>query len=81
MKPTPFPPIEWLLIGVSGERVGVSFLMRKNGNFASFSAKREELEEARRWKTRAGIERFIKREREAGSGWTYALLPVEPAKI
>jgi hypothetical protein len=64
------------LIGVSSERVGLTYLMHKNGRFVSFNGAADEVARARTWKTRDGVERFIKREKEAGSNWTYALWPV-----
>lgn len=66
----------WLIIGVSAERVGVPFIYRQNGRFASFHGTPEDLAAARTWKTREGAERFIEREKAAGSNWTYALWPV-----
>lgn len=51
-------------------RSGGSFIMGATG---------EAMRVAKRWKTRAGIERFIARERAAGSDWTYTILMVDPA--
>lgn len=69
----------WCVIGVSSQRVGVPYIYRKRGVMASFHATPEDLAAARKWKTWEGAERFIAREKAAGSNWTYALWPVQVA--
>ena len=53
-------------------------LYGRNGNFIGFNSQ-EILKLAKRWQTRAGVERFIEGEQKAGTVWGYLVLPVEPA--
>ena len=39
----------------------------------------ENIKYAKRWATRAGVERFIASEQKAGADWGYLILVVEPA--
>ncbi len=68
---------EYMLLGyIDGKTM--PNLFGRNGNFIGFNGL-ETLKLARRWKTREGVERFIKGEQKAGSVYGYLIMPVEPA--
>ena len=68
---------EYALIGYIAGETRFSVFGR-NGNFIGFNGP-EILKLAKRWQTRAGVERFIEAERKAGSVWGYLVMPVDPA--
>ena len=68
---------EYILIGyIDGKTM--PYVFGRNGNFISYNMP-EILKLAKRWQTRAGVERFIEGEQKAGSDWGYLVQVVEPA--
>ena len=49
---------------------------RGGGSFI-MGATAESLKVAKKWKTRAGVERFVLRETAAGSNWTYCIIMID----
>lgn len=69
--------LEYVLGGISG----LSLSLYDGGFFQSVAPTPDGIPfgRARRWKTYAGIQRFIRKERAAGSDWQYVVIPV-PAR-
>ena len=66
---------EFMLLGyIAGK--SMPHLLCRDGNFISYNGP-EILKLAKRWSTRAGVERFILGEQKAGTVFGYLVLPVE----
>lgn len=70
--------VEFMLGGVMGNGTLCLYDGRAGGSFI-MGATDAVRAVAKRWKTRAGVERFIAKETAAGSNWTYTILMVDQA--